>query len=70
VLGLLQRPATGFLQAKPAGVSEQWIGSKIAEREAARRRKDYHAADRIRDEMLKAGITLEDKGGRTTWRRT
>ena len=67
VLGLLQR--TDFLQAKPADVSEESILSKIAEREAARKRKDYAAADRIRKELLEQGIALEDKGGKTTWRR-
>jgi cysteinyl-tRNA synthetase len=67
VLGLLQR--TDFLQAKPSDVSEEWILSKIAEREAARKRKDYAAADRIRKELLEQGIALEDKAGKTTWRR-
>jgi cysteinyl-tRNA synthetase len=67
LLGLLQR--TDFLQAKPADISEESILSKIAEREAARKRKDYAAADRIRKELLEQGIVLEDKGGRTTWRR-
>ncbi len=70
VLGLLQREPMSFLQARPAGVSEEWISGKIAEREAARQRKDYAAADRIRKELSDSGITLEDKGGKTTWRRT
>jgi len=69
VLGLLQRDPGAFLQAKPAGVSDQWIAEKIVEREAARGRKDYAAADRIRKELLEQGIVLEDKGGKTNWRR-
>ena len=69
ILGLLQREPKSFLQARPAGVSEEWILSKIAEREAARRGKDYAAADRIRKELSDSGIALEDKGGKTTWRR-
>jgi len=69
VLGLLQRDPDSFLKIRPAGVSEQWITAKIAEREAARRRKDYAAADRIRTELLDQGIVLEDKHGKTTWRR-
>jgi len=69
VLGLLQRDPDSFLKSRPAGVSEQWITEKIAEREAARRRKDYAAADRIRTELLDQGIVLEDKHGKTTWRR-
>ena len=70
VLGLLQRDPADFLQARPAGVAEDWINGKIAEREAARKAKDYAAADRIRKELLAAGIALEDKGGKTSWRRT
>jgi cysteinyl-tRNA synthetase len=69
VLGLLERDPDSFLKSRPAGVSEQWIAEKIAEREAARKRKDYAAADRIRKELLDQGIVLEDKGGKTNWRR-
>ena len=69
VLGVLQREPIAFLQGKPAGVSEQWILEKIAEREAARRGRDWVAADRIRQELLDKAIVLEDKNGKTTWRR-
>jgi len=69
VLGLLQREPMSFLQSRPAGVSEEWIAAKIGEREAARKRKDYAAADRIRKELSDSGIALEDKGGKTSWRR-
>src|SRR5688572_27510718 len=65
VLGLLQRDPRDFL----AGKAEDWILQAIAAREAARKRKDYAAADRIRKELLDKGIVLEDKGGKTTWRR-
>jgi cysteinyl-tRNA synthetase len=65
VLGLLQRQPTEFL----AGKAEDWILQAIGDREAARKRKDYAAADRIRKELADKGIVLEDKGGKTTWRR-
>jgi cysteinyl-tRNA synthetase len=65
VLGLLQRDPHEFL----AGKAEDWILQAIADREAARQRKDYAAADRIRKELADKGIVLEDKGGKTTWRR-
>ena len=66
VLGLLQRDAQAFLQG---GEAEGWILEAIAAREAARKRKDYAEADRVRNELLAKGIILEDGGGRTTWRR-
>ena len=66
VLGLLQRDAQQFLQG---GEAENWILDAIAAREAARKRKDYAQADRVRNELLAKGIILEDAGGRTTWRR-
>jgi cysteinyl-tRNA synthetase len=65
VLGLFQRDAQDFL----AGKAEDWILNAIAEREDARKRKDYAASDRIRKELLEKGIVLEDKGGKTSWRR-
>jgi cysteinyl-tRNA synthetase len=66
VLGLLQRDAQEFLQG---GQAQSWITDAIAAREAARKRKDYPEADRIRKELLDKGIVLEDVAGRTTWRR-
>jgi cysteinyl-tRNA synthetase len=67
VLGLLQRDAQAFLQG--GGEAQGWIIEAIAAREAARKRKDYAEADRIRGELFEKGIVLEDVAGRTTWRR-
>jgi cysteinyl-tRNA synthetase len=69
ILGLAQREPREFLQAVPAGISEQAIAERIAARNAARQRKDFAEADRIRGELLDRGIVLEDKGAHTTWRR-
>jgi cysteinyl-tRNA synthetase len=66
VLGLLERDAEAFLQG---GQAESWITDAIAAREAARKRKDYAEADRIRKALLDKGIVLEDVAGKTTWRR-
>ena len=66
VLGLLQRDPQEFLQG---GAAEAWIGEAIAAREAARKRKDYAEADRIRKDLAAKGIVLEDVAGRTTWRK-
>jgi cysteinyl-tRNA synthetase len=45
------------------------VETLIKERGAARATKNYKEADRIRDELKAAGIILEDKDGKTTWRR-
>jgi cysteinyl-tRNA synthetase len=66
VLGILHRDAAQFLQG---GEADAWVTERIAAREAARQRKDFKAADDIRRELLEKGIVLEDKGGKTTWRR-
>jgi cysteinyl-tRNA synthetase len=41
----------------------------IEERHAARRRRDFSAADRIRDDLAARGVLLEDSAGVTRWKR-
>jgi cysteinyl-tRNA synthetase len=70
LLGILQQDPQAFLQgrrteAEPAERIEQLI----RERNAARARKDFAAADRIRKQLLEKGIVLEDSAAGTTWRR-
>jgi cysteinyl-tRNA synthetase len=52
-----------------AGLEEKEIEKLIADREAARRRGEYAAADKIRGELLNAGVILEDTKGGTRWKR-
>jgi cysteinyl-tRNA synthetase len=53
-----------------ASIAPAEIESMIAARVAAKQAKNYAEADRIRAELLEAGIALEDKpGGSTEWRR-
>jgi cysteinyl-tRNA synthetase len=75
VLGLLGREPRAYLQQAAGAAAEgalepAAIEAKIAARIAAKQAKDYAAADRIRAELLDAGVALEDKpGGLTEWRR-
>ena len=51
------------------GLSRDDIEVKIDQRSAAKKARDFGAADRIRDELAAAGIVLEDSKDGTTWRR-
>jgi cysteinyl-tRNA synthetase len=70
VMGLLQRDP-GEWRGERVGdvVDAAEIERLIGERAAARARRDFAEADRIRDEIAARGIVLEDRAGETRWRR-
>jgi cysteinyl-tRNA synthetase len=73
----LGKPANPDLQAGAspatrdhASLDDGQVEARIAARAAARKAKNWAESDRIRDELVAAGVLLEDKpGGATTWRR-
>jgi cysteinyl-tRNA synthetase len=65
VLGLLEVARTS--RAVDGGVAE-WVEERIQARADARSRKDFAAADVIRDELAAKGIVLEDGPSGTRWK--
>jgi len=45
------------------------IESLIAQRNEARKNRDFAASDRIRDQLLDRGVMIEDTREGTRWRR-
>jgi cysteinyl-tRNA synthetase len=53
-----------------AGISDAEVDKLVADRQAARQRRDFPASDRIRKELADRGIILEDtKDGSVRWKR-
>jgi len=58
-----------LLEIKQPETPGQEIMEAIARRDQARKNKDWAEADRIRDELLRRGIILEDTPHGTRWKR-
>ena len=72
VLGLLERPASEFLQAggQADEIDVAQVEALIEQRKAAKAAKDFAQADAIRAQLTEMGIAIEDKaGGVVEWRR-
>ncbi len=52
-----------------ADSADEEIDRLVLARDEARRQKNWAEADRLRDELAKREIILEDRAGRTVWRR-
>ena len=68
-LGILQQdPETWFSTAANQTIDVVRVESLVAARNAARKARDFAAADRLRDELAAMGVRIEDGPGGTTWR--
>ena len=72
MIGLLGRESSAYFQAGTGAGSSSGdadIESRIEARNAAKKAKNYAEADRLRKELLDAGIVLEDTLQGTRWKR-
>ena len=67
LMGLLQQDPEAWLKGAAGDAPE--IEALIARRNAARRKRDFAEADRIRNDLAIRGILLEDGPSGTSWRR-
>jgi cysteinyl-tRNA synthetase len=74
ILGILKEPPAQFLdnlkrtRARAADLDEERIEALVAERNEARRMKDWARADAIRRELTDMKVTLLDTPEGTTWK--
>jgi|HubBroStandDraft_2_1064218.scaffolds.fasta_scaffold38335_2 cysteinyl-tRNA synthetase len=69
LLGLLGQTKREYLESNPKAVTvnKAVVDALIADRTAARARKDFKESDRIRDELAAMGVVIKDSKEGTTW---
>ena len=70
IMGLLQSDAEAWFKGEAPDDDIAEIEARITARAAARERREFAEADRIRDDLKEQGIELEDRpDGTTDWRK-
>ena len=69
ILGILSEDPEEYFTSG-INLSNQDIEKAIERRNKARKEKDFELSDKIRDDLLKEGIILEDKGTKTIWKKS
>ena len=69
LLGFLSESAAAWNERKQkaSGIDARQIDALIADRTAARARKDFGESDRIRDQLAAMGVVIKDSKEGTTW---
>jgi cysteinyl-tRNA synthetase len=68
ILGLeLSDPIPDPPPPEPGAELSDWVGAKLAERDAARARKDWAASDRIREELSARKVVVKDTPRGAVW---
>ena len=69
LLGLLEKTKKEYLESNPKAivVNRDVVEALIANRAAARARRDFKESDRIRDELAAMGVLIKDSKEGTTW---
>ena len=71
VMGLFQSKPDEYFKfiSSKVLITDEEIEDLITERNLARNQKDFEKSDKIRDHLKAKGITLEDVGEKTSWKR-
>jgi len=71
LMGILQiDPEEWFAGDVEGELSVEEIETLLANRQAARAKRDFTAADAIRDQLMVAGVQIEDGANGTSWKRS
>ena len=69
-IGLLLDDTENYFKYGELDLSIEEIEKLISDRNAARENKKFDLADKIRDQLVKKGIVLEDLDGKTIWKKS